>query len=434
MQKTDQSIALRLPADVRFIPVVQGVAEHGAAVFGLDHGKCLRLTMAAEEMVSHLAATAGGTEVRMAILPGGWCVRAEFSFVADPSGLWAMNLATGEDQGGDEGLGHLGLLLASRMSDGFSVRLDGRTVTLTLRQDRAYPVIEARPGQRGAVRGALRVVADPEPALIREACSLVLDLYPSHLVHQTFFTPGKLADMIAQGYYAAAVAVDEVGALVGLVLWRAVSGQSVGFSGPYVFVEGEGAGQVAEVLETHLLGAVARTKAVGLFSHLATPELLTHNFESLGRLAFAQADGTAMILDAWFRHLREDTGAAVWAHPAMRAFLDDTYGRLFLMRTIRETDGTGETLPERSVLSSRLRPELSEAILVPMVAGADMARCVTRHVDALRRDGYHNIFFHLDLARGWQAALGGLLMDAGFAPALLIPLGGVSDVVVFRHG
>ncbi len=430
MQKLDQSVFLRLAADAGFVPLVQGVVEQGAAVFGLGRDKTLKLVMAAEEIVSHLAGTAGGTEIDLALSNGGWCVVADFSFMADPSGLWAMNLAAREDVVTEKSMDHLGLLLASRMVDGFSVNLNGKVVHLKLRQDLDYPVMEPKPVEPGHAKGKISILNSPEAALIKEACILASALYPAHLIHESFHRPGKVVDMVAGGDVSVAVAVDATGALAGMIGWRSPSESSVSFSGPYVFLDGP---NVAGALETHLLNTVARTSAASLFSDLATADLVTGNFEALGHLIFIQSDEKPTELGVWFRHLREDTGIAVWAHPAMRQFLERTYDRLVLMRTIRETNGHGEALPERSVFSARLRPELREATLSLMVAGSDVADAVSRHVEVLKRDGYLNLFFHLDLAFGWQAAIGGALMDNGFVPRLVLPHGGASDMVVFQH-
>ncbi|MUM76622.1 hypothetical protein GKC30_03125 [Pseudodesulfovibrio sp. F-1] len=442
MQVRDHSVSLRLAAEARFILLVQGVVEQGAAAFGLDRGKALRLTMAAEELLSHLAETSAGVAVDLTLTPGGWCVRADFSFVADPSDLWAMNLAAREDIGPGRSMDRLGLLLAARMSDGFEIRLDGRVVHLELRQDHAYEAVTPRPVRAADARGEVRVVDDPEPALIREACALAVDHYPAHLVNETFFTPGKAVQMADRGDMTVALAVDGTGAPAGLMTWRSPSERSVGFCGPYVFVRGGG---TAGKLEEWMFAAVARTRAVSLFSELATADLTAENYELLGRLPLGRpglrgampADGAGqegVELDILFRHLREDSGRAVWTHPALRPFLEAAYDQLVLMRDIREVDHAGADLPERSVFSARLRPELGIATLAPMVAGRDADQAVADHVRTLTHDGYRSILFRLDLAHGWQAALAGSLVRGGFAPRLVLPDAGKSDMVVFLHG
>jgi len=430
MQKLDQSISLRLFAETKFIPLVQSVVEQGALALGLGQAKALRLTMAAEEIVSHLIETAAGVEIKLSLSARRWCVVADFSFVANPSDLWAMNLVAKENVGAEKSLDHLGLMLASRMADGFSVRLEGKTVHLELRQDHAYPSIESQSIEPGVLKGKLAIIENPEPALIKEACALVVNTYPTYLTHQAFFTPGKVVDMVAEGDLSLVICMDEIGAIAGLISWRSPSEKSVSFSGPYVFA---GNGDVAELLESHLLNYVSRTKAVSLFSDLATDDMTTQNYESLGHLDFMQADDQSMALGVWFRHLREDMGGAVWTHPSVREFLDKAYDRLVLMRTVRDVESAGESLPENSVFSARLRPELKEAILSPMVVGANVDGLVKRHVECLIKDGYQNIFFNLDLALGWQASMGGVLLDNGFIPKILLPHGGISDVVVFQH-
>lgn len=430
MQRPDQSVFLRLAARAEFVPLVQGVVEQGGTLFGLGRDKTLKLVMAAEEIVSHLAKTAKGTEIDLSLSSGGWCVIADFSFEADPSGLWAINLAAREDVVAEESMNHLGLLLASRMVDGFSVNLSGKIVHLKLRQDLDYPIMEPKPVQPGKAKGEISILENPEAALIKEACINAVALYPAHLVHESFHRPGKVADMVAHGDISVAVAVDSTGALAGIIGWRKPSESGVSFSGPYIFLKDR---DVAEALETHLLNAVARTSAASLFSELATADLITRNFEELGGLDIVQSDNESSELKVWFRHLREDVGVAVWTHPAMRDFLEQAYDRLVLMRTLRETDGHGEALPEKSVFSARLRPELREATLSLMVAGGDVMDALARQVSALKKDGYRNIFFHLDLAFGWQAAVGGALMQNGFLPRLVLPHGGASDVAVFQH-
>lgn len=429
MVKLNQTVLLELHAGMAWIPLIQSVVEHGAPVLGLDRSKTLRLTMAVEEIVSHLSRTAPGTKIDFSLKPRGWHVLTNFSFQADPSGLWAMNLATKPNLSDPDDLDHLGLLLASRMVDGFTLHLEGEVVHLTLRQDCSYPLVTPEPGEPIRAKGKLTIATTPEPALIKAACIRALNLYPAHKNHSSFSMPGKVADMAAQKDLDLALALDETGALAGMICWHVLSERGVGFFGPYVFCQDD---RAAALLTEYLIQRVARTKAMGLFSELATPELATREFESLGHLSYRTASRTSRE-EVWYRHLGEDMGASVWAHPSMVKFLETAYGRLVLMRNIQVTEGLGETLPRRSVFSTRLRPERGEATLLPMVTGADAKDCVARHVETLCRENFPNIFFKLDLAFGWQAALGGALMENGFKPRLLLPHGGKSDLVVFQH-
>lgn len=430
MQELEESVSLTLSADIVWIPLIQSVVELGGPVLGLDMGKTLRLTMATEEIVSHLATSAPGTKIKFTLTPGGWNVLATFSFKADPSDLWAMNLATKSDISVSGDIEHLGLLLASRMVDDFTLHLSQGTVHLSLRQDRSYPTISPEEDAHIEVKGELAIAVNPEQALIKAACVKALNLYPTHKVHPTFKSPGKFVDMVVQGDLEMAIVLDQVGQLAGMICWQGQVKNSVSFFGPYIFTKDE---RVASLLTEHLIHCLARTKATGLFSEMATIALPTGDFESLGHLHLHQKENKWLQQDCWYRHLREDMGASVWAHPSMVHFLEEFYDEHVLMRDIRVTDGYGESLPERSVLSAHLQPELSKILLLPMVLGTDADECVQQHITTLVEKGYVNIFFRLDLAYGWQAILGGVLMANGFVPKLVLPYGGKSDVVVFQY-
>lgn len=430
MHATDRSITLTLYADAALVPLAQKAVEQAALVFGMPQERVMRLVMAADEIVSYLAQTAPGEAIKMTVAPGGWCVRVDFSFVATPSDLWVINFATGKKARSGQIIDNLGLLLASRMMDSFSVKLHGREVHLELRLDYPYQSIERQEARFGTVSGPVKILDEPEAALIQKACAAAVNLYPPHLVHSAFYTPGKAADMVACGALDMLVAVDGQGQLVGMMSWFSPSEHSLSFSGPYVFATG---GPVAEALEMRLLQRVGRGPAESLFSDLATEHLLCENFEPLGQLDYRQNDGQVARFDVWFRLLKEDAGATVWGHPGIVDFLKKTYADLCLMRTIRTVDVAGEMRPERSVFSARLKPKRKEAVLVPLIVGNDVAQSLGMQVAALREDDYHNIFFHLDLAYGWQAGMSGALLENGFRPRLLLPGGGTGDVVVFQH-
>lgn len=425
MQQNEQNVSARIWAGRDWVPLAQAVVENSCPVFGLDKKSTSRLTMAVEEIVMHLADTAPGTAIHLEIIPGGWHVRARLSFSTDPSGLWAMNLCAGARVSEDPEFSHLGLVLASRMTDRFSIRLKGGGIELTLRQDLFYPPVETKPGKALVQKGALSIDPDPDPSLVKEACIRAAGLYAPRDLHQTFFKPGKLADMVARQDMTMAVALASSGEVAGAVCWQAGAGRSLRFFGPYTFETG---GRCAALLTEHLIQRAARTSALGLFSGRATLDLPRTDFECLGSLDVAHGE-----MKIWYRHLGEDPGTSVWSHPDLVPFLEKQYRSLVLMRQIRPTEDMGEALPDRSVISTRLRPRLSEAVLMPLVGGRDMAGCLANHVSTLTGEGYTTILLQLDLAQGWQAALAGIALNSGFNPRLVLPYGGTSDLVVFQH-
>ncbi|WP_163337678.1 hypothetical protein [Desulfopila sp. IMCC35008] len=425
MNPIDQSVSARIWAHRDWVPLAQALVENSSPLFGLDRDRTDRLIMAVEEVVMHLAHTAPGSEIILEIIPGGWNVTATLRFAADPSDLWAMNLTAAALTEDEFDLPHLGLLLASRMVDCFDVQLQSRKVCLTLREDLAYPAATLEVSQRKAFEGPLSFIAKPDPDLVKEVCLLALGLYgPEHL-HQSFFKPGKLADMVTRGDMNMAVALTQASELAGAVCWCGDSG--VTFFGPYIFMQGD---QLSSLLVEYLLQRVARTDARVLFSGRTTSDLPPGHFEYLG--AYAPSAKTPET-PVWYRHLGEDSGTSVWSHPEAVVFLEKSYQDLCLMRQIRVTKDLGEKLPERSVLFAQLRPRLGEALLVPLVGGRDMKTCLVDHVTTLHAEGFDRILFQTDLALGWQASLAQAALEASFSPRLILPYGGQSDLLVFQY-
>ncbi|TVM30604.1 ATP-binding protein [Oceanidesulfovibrio marinus] len=432
MPKAPDTVTLELPAHVRWLPAAQAVVEHGAPTLGLPPKKVMRLVMAVEEIFVHLARTTPGCAVLLRLLRRGSSVQAVFRFQADVEDLWAMNLTAAQElTPTDENMDHMGLLLAAGVSDGFSITREGGTVQLVLSQDKVYP--ETTPSDRGltAARGALRMVDDPHPAEVAEACALARGLYPAEKLHPDLSMAGKLVDNAAGGGIVLSVAKDDAGAILGMMFWEQTSERSVGFCGPYVF--SQNSGPVAKALTENMLNCLARSRTIGVCSRRATDDLPLEGFEALARIHYCHKNIVCAEQRIWFRLLREDDGAVIWAHAGMVDFLEETYARLSLMRDIRTVENIGIEMPARSVFAAELNQELSEAHLRVLIPGLDVEENIRKHAAHLRSSGYENIFFTLDLALGEQACLGGALMANGFEPALVLPFAGKSDLVVFQH-
>ena len=425
MQISDRNIFARLWASRQWVSLAQAIVGKSCPVFGLDTKGTDRLTMAVEEVFMHLTQTAGETEIRLEIIPGGWHVTARLTFCADPSDLWAMNLTTAPLDGDEPDFDHLGLVLASRMVDRFDLNVEGGQVHLTLRRDLPYPTVTASPEPRITPKGPLTIVSDPDQDLIKAACIRAVGLYKPEQLHQSFFAPGKLADMVIQGDMTMAVALTPTSEPAGAVCWQGKSG--IRFFGPYAFDQTR---QSAKPLMDHLIQRVVRTGAKGIFSGCATEDLPPGDFETLGTYGPGVKTGETLV---WYRSLGEDSGTSVWSHPTLVSFLEKSYQDLWLMRQITPTQDLGEQHPARSVLSARFRPDASEVLLVPLVGGWDMTACLKNHVSILGAEGYDRILFRTDLSTGWQAALGKAALDAGFTPKLVLPYGGKSDILVFQH-
>ncbi|MDP3428456.1 MAG: hypothetical protein Q8S17_13910 [Humidesulfovibrio sp.] len=451
-QPAQHQLVLELPSDTAFLPSAAAAAENAAQVFGLDRGGALRLALAVEEFFAYLCRHAGREEpIRLTLSDGGTLTRADFRFRAGEVSLRALNFAAsvdlgavGEGSGADSGQGsgddaELGLLVAARTTDRCGLTRSGPDVFhVSAEVDRAYPEAEAiTTPQR--LSAPLRLEPAPGSGALQHAALLAAGRYPARLRPHSFTRPARFADMVATGQHQALLALDAAARPAGLICWRGSGRHAVVFSGPYVF-DPALAEDTARLLTEGFLARVARTEALCAFSERPTADLPRGWFEALGSLTLhgeaADGGGETEPVDqpAFFRHLREDAGAAVWAHPDLFPFLRREYDRLAFSRDLLAAEPTPPArLPAHSLLATTLDRQRRLAVLRPLLDGRDFETNLRAHVEAIREQGTTDILLHLDLAEPWAGALYPALAACGFTPRLVLPHAGDSDILVCQH-
>lgn len=451
-----QHLILELQPDVAFLPAAVAAAENAAQVYGLDQTGALKLALAVEEFFIYLCGFAGREEpLRLSFTHGGTFVRMAFRFRAGEVSLRALNFAASvdlEDEGAQDGSdAELGLLVASRTTDRCSLESSGAGVYVLLAEvDRQYPEAEPLRSEQilaPPVKAPSLEAAPPSEGQLRHAALLAAGHYPARACPASFFRPARFADMVASGQYHALLAQDAAGKPAGLLCWRASGPKSVVFSGPYVFDSNPDRGlarETARLLTERFLAAVARTEAVCAFSERPTADIPEGWFESLGSLTLhgltpeGDEGGEPETQAALFRHLREDVGGAVWAHPELAAFLSRQYDRLAFSRDILTTEERPiQRAPEHSLLATSFDRRRGLALLKPLLDGHDFETNLAAHVTALNEQALGgplpDILLHLDLSEPWQAALYPAIKGCGFAPRLILPHAGASDLLVCQH-
>ncbi len=431
MAKDSRQIQLRLPLLPEFTRLAAGMAEEAGQALGLGRGEALRLCLATEEVFAHLCQCLGpGARVELQLSGHYYYVRLSLRFTRSEVDFRLLNLAAGFSPDRPEDLERLGLLLASRAVDRFSLRALGQDqMELVLDKHKVYPAPQAPPPPVAPLAGFQ--VSDPGPAEIKELARLLAALYPPDAFPADFALPGKLADMALSGEYALLASQDPGGGLGGCAIWR-MDGRAVQLFGPYLFGQPDHLAQ-GEALVDACLARVAKSGARGVICRFATPDLPRDGFELLGELSLRQAGGAVEPWPHYYRQLEEDPGAWVWCHPDLRGFLEEQYQRLFLPRGIRELSAAGETRAAHSVLSADLNRARSQATLALVWDGRDLAANLKSHLAALREEGILNVFLNLDLGSQWQAGLLPQIAAAGFKPQLLLPALGQGDLVVFQE-
>jgi hypothetical protein len=153
----------------------------------------------------------------------------------------------------------------------------------------------------------------------------------------------------------------------------------------------------------------------------------------VGAVSFWRVGVGARVVGAYFRLLREDPGATVWCHEDLADYVRDYYRRFAFAREIRFSEYAGERVPGHATLSAGFDRIASSVTLRPVWYGADAAETLEAHGEILRREGYCNIFFAMDLGRQWHCGFTPALKQSGFIPCFIIPYGGKSDIVIFER-
>jgi hypothetical protein len=428
----ERTLKLKLYPRRAYLSVVTRFVEAGAAAFGMEEKDALNLSLAAEEIFLYLcAALLPDNPMDIDCFNGIYYTRLTFNCSAPKLDLRGLNIAsavTFEDEGD---LRDMGLMIASRSVERLHLTVkQASRISLAVTKEKTYPkIVETLPCPEAPNTLTLEM-ADGEVvkqfALLVVQCSAAPDL-PSF-----FERPGRLVDMIAGGEYRLITALNEKNGLVGGLLFRNRSERIIEAFGPYILHAGDGTA-TAEALLDACLNRIARTKALGLLSRSGLPPVLEARFETLGHLIHHAPNRPPASHPFFFRHLHEDPGCDVWSQGELTAWLEQTYARLVLARNIKTLRDMGETRSGFSLLSAELRHERADAILRPLLPGADFAVNLERHICFIRKEGFLNLFFELDLGISWHAEMIPVLTASRFQPQILLPFAGQADLVIFQH-
>lgn len=423
-------VALELQADLVYLPLAVSFVEEASTAFAMGEAETLSLTLATEEIFAYLCRVNPSGHIQMRCRSGGYFVEQELIFQAKDFDMKAFNLTCSPALDEETSMDETGLLIASRMVDRFRLFQADNELHLVLINEKVYPEsadinIPPAPPLKEFTIGP------PDPEELKLFVHVVRGHYASHLVPRSFSFPGKVVDMASSGEYYAAIATDTTGHMGGGILWHWEGTGLVEFYGPYLFDQPPESG-IAQALVDHCLSATARTRAIGLISRHPTAELPTEYFEPLGSLTL-KVDDNVVEMTTYFRHLEEDLGSTIWAHPLLEDFLTKEYRKLFFAREIKPIRDEGEAGSPFSVLSADFDRAAGRVTLYPMWWGKDSQETLAAYVETLSNEGLPNMFFEMDLGASWQCHFTPALLELGFEPRLVIPHAGKGDVVVFQY-
>lgn len=419
-QASPQTLAQILPADVTRSAEVQASVERAAAACRLDPAAAARLGQAVEEVFVFVAARAPGSSFAVEVRDRRWRVEARLRCRLPAADLHWFNVTQPIDVADPEALEALGLLLASRLVGKLSVALDpDGGVVLTLEQVHDY----AMPGD--ALGGETLPGGDSRPARADgSALAGLAALFRRRFgiaVPRPFVANALAQDMAAAGDLAAMVLRDGGGWVRAGIAWTMRSPRLAEVLGP-VAVDDDPA--TAAALVDGALEALRGTGVTMIFAEERGPGFPEAEFDCLGRL------GSRAL---HFRVVAEDGGALSWADQVTRPFLSVFYEALALDRGLRDAPEPQAARPEKGLLAVEIDRVASRVTLRPLLDGADLVALIERHVERFADEGLDDFRFETDHGVPWQGRLGPDLMRAGFFPRVVLPHGGLGDVIVWER-
>ncbi|WP_203074048.1 hypothetical protein [Falsiroseomonas ponticola] len=398
----------QLPAGPRHAGIGAGFVRDCALAGGAEERLANRLALIAEEVLGAAPGNAG--LVGLTLSDRRHAMRLSVDFTAADLDLAGLDQSR---RGAAEDAEEIGLYLAARLADRLTTEpLDRGGLRLSFDVGRAYPAQApaAAPEGLGPLSGA---AADPDDATL---ALLVQWAEAAGLGGPAFRLAPRVLDQRAQGDLFARVALDARRRPVGGLFWQPFGRRLMELSGPALLLpEGPGRAAVAEALLEAALAGLVRKKIQGLVVLEPSPDMPRTGFETVGQLP--GADGTTWPV--LFRALEEDPGGISWAPRVLAEWITGATRRLALGRDIEEP-----ARPKRATgaaMAAETDRARGRVTLRSLIAAGDAAAVAAGNVALFRDQGFSEIRAIIDLGKPDQAAFAEGLVQAGLAPAALIP-------------
>ncbi|MBU8539526.1 hypothetical protein [Falsiroseomonas tokyonensis] len=407
MTADDAAPRLSLPPGPRFAAVGAEFVRGAGAAGGIEARLADRLALIAEEVLA--ASPPGAGPVSLALHDRRHAVRLELGFPTADLDLAGLDQARMRDPEDDA----VGLYLAARLADQLTTEPVGRSGLLlgfNLARGYAPRSLDPPPPGLGPLAGA---PVDPDDATL----ALLVDWAEAEgLGGAGFRIAPRVLDQRAAGELFARVALDARRRPIGGLLWQPFGRRMMALSGPALLLPpGPACEALAIALLDAALGALARGSIQGLVVLDAAPDMPRDAFEVVGHLPDAAGTPQPVL----FRALEEDPGGIAWVPPLLRDWVTRSVRRLGLGRDLGEPPPPGRATG--AVMAAETDRAAGRVTLRPLLAAGDAAAVAAGNVALFRGQGFGQFRAVLDLGQPGHAAFAEGLVQAGLAPAALIP-------------
>ncbi|MDD2220277.1 MAG: hypothetical protein PHS63_09410 [Desulfoplanes sp.] len=178
-------ITAQIPARIQLLPILQALVENGCILLGMSRPQTLKLVMSGEELFAYVCSVQPQGHVHITLSPRATGAALQLSFSRINIDLSGMNLSSSNTivmDAHSNNLDNLGLLLASRMVNGFTLTQENDTVSVILRQDSDYPKGTAPKIAPGQARGDIRIARTSDAATTIDSCQRAKAIYSARFI------------------------------------------------------------------------------------------------------------------------------------------------------------------------------------------------------------------------------------------------------------
>ncbi len=410
------------------MPVVVAFAESAAKNSGLAAKEAAMLALSTEELFLALCSSIPGASITVRFQDRRYAADLLFR-VPQPPDLRIFNITSRPDHETDEGLAEMGLFLASRACDQFSIRqlaLGGWEIML--RKERSYPANAHQSHPHPAVQ-TWQLTPSPAPDAVKQFSVLIADSYSACQFPEEFTPPGRLLDKLASNEYGIILAHGEKGELAGGLIWHAGEDRIVECFGPYLTAVAEPE-QLITALCEKLAEQFGRSNRLGLVLYAPQQLPAVAGFEAAGSL-----DIPGGTIWTGYRMMAEEFGAEAAVPAELMPFYSHWCNSMALARNIRTYHDDGETGNGLTLFATRLNHATAMARLTPLLVGRDAEAVLAQHLQLLDQEQFSAVYCTIDTGRPFDALLVPHLLKSGFTPRMLVPWGGNGDLIhLYRAG
>lgn len=413
------------------LAVVTSLVEKSALAFTMLENEAMALTLATEEVFNYFINTVDSKgDLKITCSNGGYYVQVDFVFPIHNINLKALNITADIDPTDEEQFFQIGLLIAARMVDRINYYFDqSGNICLSIYKEKTYPL--AKPLKAvlpDKPYNEVRIIpAEAEDLII--FCQNLLDLYERALLPTFLNYPGKFIDMIRNGEYHTALALDNQNNIWGGIIWHQQENKTAELFGPFLLASLDG---IEEALHEYCLEKLGRSNSTGVINRCVFNDNYVKYYEYLGYTKFNSTEGKSISRKAVYRQLGEDLGARVLIHPDLKDYLQEEYQRLCLPRDLVFTSSMGEDKQKDSVFFATWDSNKQLTLRV-LSLGEDSEENLQKYVQLFHKEGILNLFFEMDLGESWQWEITPALLGSKFLPRLIIPYGGKGDLLIFQY-